>query len=108
MTKAVVTFLVGLLSGVVISVGVWVYSNLHRADYTSRQPVVISFGAKSNVPVTVPMGTTFKFDSHFSEGFDQLCLYVNVEHSDRDAFDITSSDVISPYWISKPEHGNAP
>ena len=90
-------FVAGLVLGLSIAACVHIYRDGNRVQWISKTPVIIAFGGNANVPVVIPSGTTFYHDSFFSEGFDQLVLYVNASSADR--FEVKRVDYVHPYWI---------
>lgn len=100
--KTALTYFAGLVSGVVLAGGVWLYSEAHVATWITSRPVELQLGEHGDRSVELPRNTELLHEWFFSEGFDQLCLTVNVDGRARDAFvQAQHGGQVEPYWVVK-------
>ncbi len=89
--------LVGFVLGVLVTSTAFVFARSRHESYVAKTPLTLALGENGKNQVTLPRGTALYHDAFFSEGFDQLVLYVNTQ--DRKRFTITRTSVQHPYWI---------
>ena len=87
----------GFVLGVVMTSAAFVFAGTRRESYVAKTPLTLALGENGKDRVTLPRGTVLYHDAFFSEGFDQLVLYVNTQ--ERKRFTIIRTSVQQPYWI---------
>jgi hypothetical protein len=94
-----IAYVLGLVSGVALACGVWLFFEDHHATWITSRPVEIQMGEHGEQSIALPKNTELLHQWFFSEGFDQLCLTVNVDGRTRDAFmQSERGGRVEPYW----------
>ena len=95
--KRVGLVVVGFVLGVLVTSAAFIFEASRHESYVATTPLTLALGEHGENRVTLPRGTVLYHDAFFSEGFDQLVLYVNTQ--DRRRFTIIRTSVTRPYWI---------
>ena len=95
--KGFVLVALGFLLGLVTAAAAYLYFDSHHEIYVTNRPLNVALGEHGEHVFVLPIGTILYHEAFFSEGFDQLTLYVNA--NDRKPFSIRTVNYVHPYWI---------
>lgn len=99
MKKTIISYLIGVFSGIVISVIYIIVSSSGNTYIQLQADYQIDNGGK------LKNGTILKTDKVFSEGFTRYILFINLRDSEKvKPYNAIRSDVTIPYWLELMEN----
>ncbi len=98
MTKLLV-YGAGIVTGLLLAGALYSLQVGRDPIYVVSEDLSIQFDQTKGVACTVPLGTRLTHVWSASEGFDQFCLALNIDGSDRTVVSRTEAVGTSPYWL---------